>query len=370
MLLASRAATARITHNDRTVKEWALQLYGAGGQHEEALTALHALGEKAVPDLVRLLGKSELPFRSQVRGALPELPAAMRPLVLRLYGKTTAAEIKIAAARALGFLGAKARSAGQALENRMRDKDPAVASEAGVALAKVSPNPLRQFQSALRDRKSSARRAAAYALGGLGAQAGPAVPGLLERLNDPDPLVRESAEGSLSRIGAAAIPAMLEFIVRERSPTRERLAEMLITLYSGPLPQRPQLAELKLDSAELGNQRAEILQRLSASHRDPVMSRVLAAMLNDPDATVRVAAIKSVHGDRVPGVVLALIRRLKDQDANVRAEAARALGVLGDAGRPALFSLRRMAADEQEPVRMAASEALQRIEGAIHQERE
>ncbi len=362
LLLVRAASSPRLTYSGRPVKVWALQLYATGQQREDAVVAFKAMGEKAVPDLVRLLSKLDLPFRNQVLAAVPSMPAAVRPLLLALY-RMPAYEVKIASARALAIIGPEASAASPALALRMRDKNRAVANEAALALAQVSPESVRQFQVALRDHRSNACRAAAYALGGLGASARPAVPDLLRALTDPDQQVRQSADWSLERIGAAVIAPMLENIVQERSPVRERLSALLVNMYSCSPSEVPQIAKLRFDAPELQDERVKALRKIGPGQVDPTLLRTLAAMLNDPSPPARVAAIEALGGISSPVVVVALIRRLQDEDAAVRAGAARGLGALGDAARPALFKLRGLATSDEGSVRVAAAEALAKMEG-------
>ncbi len=363
VLLASRVATPAVTFNGRTVRSWALQLYVYGQAHDEAVSALKALGERAVPDLVRMLRRPDLPFRKQVSRAVPSMPASLRCVVLGVYRTPSASELRIAAARALAILGSEAGSASSTLEIRMRDRNPAVANEAGLALIQVDPRHMRQLESALRDRNPNARRAAAYALGGLGAETAPAIPELLARLSDPDQAVRQTAEGSLWRVGAAVVAPSLAFMGQEQGSIRERLAEGLVRLYLGPMGQARAIKELPCDTPGLQQARAEAIRRLGLSQPDPVVSRVLAAIMVDASAEVRVAAIDSVRGALLPSTVLALMWRLEDEDAQVRAAAARILGSQGAAGRPALRRLESLTADPQEAVRVAARQAVARIGG-------
>lgn len=79
----------------------------------------------------------------------------------------------------------------------------------------AGPTAFLKLRCALRERHDvEARRTAAGALGAMGGQA---AADLVEALGDPDSVVRSSSLCSLVRIGAAAVPALLEAFA-ERDP--------------------------------------------------------------------------------------------------------------------------------------------------------
>jgi HEAT repeats len=71
------------------------------------------------------------------------------------------------------------------------------------------------------------RQRAAAALGGLGAEASPAVPALADALSDEDPGVRQSAAEALGRIGpdaSPALPALTQALADPDAGVRENAA--------------------------------------------------------------------------------------------------------------------------------------------------
>src|SRR5437016_5820235 len=80
-----------------------------------------------------------------------------------------------------------------------------------------------QLQAALRDKSAQTRRDAAKALGGLGAQARPAVPDLASALRDPDDEVRvrsATALWALGRDARDAAPALITALKDKNADVR------------------------------------------------------------------------------------------------------------------------------------------------------
>ena len=81
--------------------------------------------------------------------------------------------------------------------------------------------------AALRDANASVREAAAKALGGIGPDAEPAIPGLVNLIRDYDPFVRGTAAGVLVRMGPAAVPGLAE-LLRDGNPQVRRVASQAL----------------------------------------------------------------------------------------------------------------------------------------------
>ncbi len=174
----------------------------------------------------------------------------------------------------------------------------------------------------LGSRKAWRRAAAADCLGRLRLQR--AVPALIEAINDPSEDVRTVAARSLALIGdASAIPSLARAL---RDPSRWSLsliAENLMTIGPG------------------------------------VVSPLLE-LLDDDDHNVRVAVVRVLGEIRDPRATPALVGiLLKDENLNLRAQAALALGKLsGEAAESALLVAIR---DEHWEVRSQAAKALGRL---------
>jgi vesicle coat complex subunit len=90
---------------------------------------------------------------------------------------------------------------------------------------------------------------------------------------------------------------------------------------------------------------------------------VLTRLLDDPEQSVRCAAVKSLPGLKPePGVAVPLfVKCLGDADSSVRWHAADALRGIGPPAKDAVPSLKKLLQDESGQVRYVAAEALREI---------
>jgi HEAT repeat protein len=86
------------------------------------------------------------------------------------------------------------------LIDALKDADPDVRQNLGVALAKFGAAAVEPLQKALTSDTSARRAGAAYALGQLGPTAKPALPKLLDLLTDNELDVRRQASFAVGRI--------------------------------------------------------------------------------------------------------------------------------------------------------------------------
>lgn len=173
------------------------------------------------------------------------------------------------------------------LIERLSDARAAVRHNAAHALGKLGDaRAIGALIARLGDEDAQVRLKAAYALGQMRAQA--AVPGLLDCLADAERTVHDTALEALERIGAAALPALLEGLKHNTAPVREGCAQAL--------------GSLGLAQAVPG----------------------LQAALPDPDDDVRLALVQALGDIGGPQAVAALETLRDDADPRVRA-LARAL---------------------------------------------
>ena len=103
----------------------------------------------------------------------------------------------------------------------------------------------RTLSSWVADLKAAApytRNAAAYALGGMGADAAPAVPALIAALKDPEPAVRFPVCIALREIGPgakAAVPALTEAL-DDRNDDVAAMARKALIKITGVDPRPPE----------------------------------------------------------------------------------------------------------------------------------
>ena len=122
-------------------------------------------------------------------GRLEADPAAVTPALLDALGHGDA-DVRRAAARALGGLGAAALPV---LKAPLSDSDPEVRRAAVEALGWIGVEAVPDLTDALRNDAPEARRAAARALGRFGPAAKSAEAALIETVNDRNRDVREAA---------------------------------------------------------------------------------------------------------------------------------------------------------------------------------
>lgn len=264
---------------------------------QDLLPALRALGPAAFVDYNHL---SPAGHRAVAEALLagPLLPERRRYAALAVAGAALddpGAERRAAAAWQLGQAGPDPTQA-RALAARVADPDGAVRLEALRALARaaVQPGLRAAVLPALADPSAAVRLEAARALWAWGAEAGD-LPALARALGHEDAALRAFAEQSLARLGPAALESLRALLARPEPGLRRRALRLV--------------------------------GRLGAEGR-PASSE-LAAALDDPDAGVRRLAARALGQLGAAESRAALERRAReDADPQVRAEAARAAGLL------------------------------------------
>lgn len=218
--------------------------------------------------------------------------------------------------------------------------------------AVLAPGPRYQDKSAgqwaegLNSPDPQARKQAMFALGALGPAAEESVPDLARiMLEDPDLEARLQASLALSKmapVSRAAVPALARALEDSNAQVRMNAARALFQLREEARPAVPALAKALADKSN----QAYVDPRLPLTVQQQVA-------LTLGRATARTA-------DGLP----ALTSALKGADADgMRISAARALGEVGPAARPAADDLRPLLQHENYNVREAAADALERIEG-------
>lgn len=203
-----------------------------------------------------------------------------------------------------------------------------------------------------RDADERVRECAVAALRYVGGQS--SVPALVASLHDPSPYVRLAGAFALGRIGGAqAVPSLVSAVRDEDHEVADNAIGSLIEI--GPPALRYLVDMLDADEASRRQHAREILKDFT----DPLAERGLNAYLEDPDATVRLLAVRAVAGTGGHGLLPELVRLVHDDpDPDVRVAAVTALGDLGgDEARMALEAA--ASADADDGVRVAARAALE-----------
>jgi HEAT repeat protein len=178
-------------------------------------------------------------------------------------------------------------------------------------LAQLGPAAVPRLTAALWEEDQTRRALAVFALGQLGRAARPAVPPLLERLEDEDALMRGIIAQALARTRArSAIPALTERLEDKDQRVRETAARALL--------------ELRAESKVL---MPTLLRWLNAG---PTSQRRLAAL-----------ALGAL-GPEAASAVPALVKVLDDEDDDIRQGAVAALASVGPSARGAVGPLRAL----------------------------
>ncbi len=210
---------------------------------------------------------------------------------------------------------------------------------------------------ALRHRNWARRADACRILGGVG-HAG-AVPALVERLKDPNDMVRQHAIAALGDLGAAqALGAIVEALDASAA-----WGNLLAIMALSRMRSRSVPAVGALLAASTSPARTKALLQITGQigmAADPALIRALA---RHEDAEVRIEAVRTL-GSLAPDPesVYVCLAAMDDQAWPTRALAARSLGSLGDAR--AIPRLERAMGDPAYWVRHRAGEALARLSGA------
>jgi len=178
-----------------------------------------------------------------------------------------------------------------------------------------------------------------YAASALGAITEPKVVcALIEALNDEYKTVRENAASSLAMIGKPSIPALLDALNSKHATVRANAASVLGNI--GDPNTMPDLVKALADKSGL--------VRIAAVS---AIAAVFACLRSD----CRYSFLAKIGKPAVP----ALIQALGDKYRRVRANAASALGNIGDTN--AKSHLMQALKDEEEIVRDSADYALKKI---------
>ena len=389
----------------KSVPELAAMLKG-GDVGAQALAArkLGAMGQEVVPPLLILMGEKDPGVRARacvVLGRTGERGRDAIPALTRALGDDEPS-VGRCAAWALSKIG---QLASEPLLEKCKDKDPAVKALAIWSLAEIYPQPpeaVSLFAKALRADDVRVRKAAADGLAKLGARARDAVGVLIEVTDDPDIEVRSSAIAALSYVGAdakQAVPALAAALQREtpslkilvlralrRMGARARVAAGTIATLLADKSDPALRKEAMLALADIGEVPKEhlpaflealedydiVLGRASGSSglAGRVMRRAgrrlftpLVELSHAEEEVVRRRAVWAMgYAPTTSQYVAVLSRFLEDDNAIIRAVAARSLGEHGRAAASAGFSLMRLLGDDDPAVRSAAAAALRKVD--------
>ena len=292
---------------------------------------------------------------------------------------------------ALESLGVKAAPAVPFLTDVLLDgKDPAnyLAGRALAAMGPAAAPAIPSLMKALRSARPVTRAMAAEVLGSIGSDAGEAVPILFDMaLHDKEGgfvwSVEAKALHALAKIGAPALPLLLESLTSEGDRRREIAAYVLHTMTlesrDSALPARSSLrnamqdanAHVRVDAAlaywNLSKEPDAVLPVLLSVIRNYVQdrdrSKTAGRRIGMPPSEVEGAVIglRELGADAAPAVGL-LIDILGDTTGGLLDFCTvETLGALGYVAKPAIPRLRQMSTSPGRRMRQAVKDALDNI---------
>lgn len=195
-----------------------------------------------------------------------------------------------------------------------------LAEEAACALKFIGPEGLQSLVQCLTNRSSAVRCVAADILSSTGLEGRPAIPALLDSLENPNAAVRSSALQALLRLTERSRDAGMDCRALEAA----LVPVLLEQLTSGDAEDRQSAAFY-----------------LGTMHNPSTLPALLLA-LKDTDHHVRYRACQALGEIKGPSVVVvpALLQALDDPESEVRCHAADALAVYGPNAQTAFNRLR------------------------------
>jgi HEAT repeat protein len=327
--------------------------------------------------------------RAQAEGPAPAVIQALTSAL-----KHQNADVRRAAAWALGKIGANALTAWPDLDKLRGDADEKVRDTVGLAMGRIAkkafgestqdddknwPTPkdlfavasqpqdpdaaVKALAEALKDPDASVRQTAVQTLGRMGEKAVSAVPALAEVLKDKEVDVRGAAAMALGRMGKkarAAAPGLADLLADPERDVRCAAALALSRIgKEGASGAVPSLLKMLKSEDKYVQVYACCALAILDERTDPHV-RVLAEALSDPKTEVRGSAayVLGELGGLGKAAAPALAKALKDQDKNVRQAVARALGEMSSEVKIVVPALIEALRDSETGVRSAAAMAI------------
>jgi HEAT repeat protein len=323
--------------------------------------------------------------------------------VVPLLEHETNATVRVAAAYALGSIGAK--NADTKLKNAAAKDDEFLSMMATWSLAKIHPDDQDALKAAveklvrgLKNKDPMHRTAAAKSLQSLHAPIEMVAPFMVEIVNDPDPDVQTNAIEAIASLGESVVPRVTKAlqnpqlkrpavrILKKLGPKAAGAVDPLINAASdsdaatrgeiflalagiGPsaAPATDMLAKAISSKDDAERESALFaLRKIGPSARGAVKPLLERMKADDSFPAIASAwALSSIAPDDeevVAAVVPKLSRGLANKDEQIRLESAAAIGDLGKAAASTAPTLQRTAKEDSSAVvRAAAEAALKRV---------
>ena len=201
-------------YHGKRLHAWVADLHPRVGEakQQEAELALRAIGTNAVPYLLELLEHREPPLLRELRGFSQRTKTFLRMDSDFELPWVAAMERDLQLSAAFAALGPSARPAFPALTNLLLR--PETASVSASALARIGPEAFGPLTRALESPLAEVRAAAAGALGTMPGDLATIIPALQKALTDSDKFVRINAVISLGLIAETKPEAVLDDLIR------------------------------------------------------------------------------------------------------------------------------------------------------------
>jgi len=338
----------------------------------EAIRALGRLGsQRSYELLANILGSESQPpaVRQDAVYAIgklnfndPGTKAQAAELVARA-AKQQSPGVRSGVAATLGRL--RVTATRPTLELLARDKESSVREVAAFALGQfgdAASVPVLE-RALAKDPSTNVRREAARSLGEIGSEN--AVAPLAAAVNDPDPLVRRASAEALKRLeGESSVEFLTRSIARSRDSNQKARAIRLLPARDDSKVIAALVASLEDDSPDV---REAAVERLSVTPGMEVV-RQLAAALSSKDDDIRAGAVMALGyvGARNPPsspqwqeAFKALSQMPYDSDTDVRIWMARSAGNFADPA--ALTIILKHAGDTRSEIALAAADGLRAL---------
>jgi HEAT repeat protein len=332
---------------------------------DAAFQALSALGpprDDDAPALVKLLQDKKAVLKARVYAvgglaALRDVPDASKAVLAALADGE--ADIRRAAAQALGRPGVKSKEMLDGLVKALQDADPGVrnAAAAGLTTLPADSKPLPYLLKAFEADDDAVVRKAAEGLARLGAPTKADVPTLKDGLKSARARTRLYCTMSLAELGPDALPALdaLGAALRDVDPTMRQLA---LRAVRGVGPEAKSVAAnvttlLKEANPRLKLEAALTLAALKLEGKDVAQALFEAAVDKENPGMEEAAAALKKLGDWAAPAVPYLIGKLDNEEMRPLAVPA-----LASIGKPAVKDLIEVLKDKDAGKRQAGVEAL------------
>jgi HEAT repeat protein len=286
-------------------------------------------------------------------------------------GKIAAGELRETLKDTNGFVRVKAAEALWAVEKTsplvlvpvltaaMKDSDPELRAAAAVVLGKIGPRAkaaLPALTTALEDKDEGVRIEAIVALGEIGPAARQSAGALLQMVAEDTSIIEPFVAAALAGMGPGSVDVLVKGLRDSMAGRRRVAAEALGMMGPDAGTAATSLAATLADSdARVRRQSALALGKIG----NQAAAGPLEKAVTDQDVTVRIeAALALWRVEQRVRHLQVLIKALDDPAAPVRADACRALAVIGPAARAAVPSLAKRLGDADALARQHAAEAL------------